>query len=93
MLGTPDQPVDEEQWFAAGKLAFERGLHPQGSVRHTLAQLGARDLRPQLAAKIVADTIPGARFLLLPGVGHELPRSVWPNVLQNLDENLAACRE
>lgn len=118
MLGTPDHPVDEEHWFAAGKLAFERGLYPQGSVRHTLAQLGARDLRQQLAAldiptlvvqgeadpmmswraaKIVADAIPGAKFLLLPGVGHELPRAVWPmvldKVLQNLDDYRGACRE
>lgn len=118
MLGTPDHPVDEEHWFAAGTLAFERGLYPQGSVRHTLAQLGARDLRQQLAAldiptlvvqgeadpmmswraaKIVADAIPGAKFLLLPGVGHELPRAVWPmvldKVLQNLDDYRGVCRE
>jgi pimeloyl-ACP methyl ester carboxylesterase len=119
MLGSPDHPVDEEHWYAAGKLAYERGVYPQGSVRHTLAQLGARDLRRQLAAldiptlvvegeadpmmswraaKIVADAIPGAKFLLLPGVGHELPRAVWPmvldeiaalavdNILQNLDD-------
>jgi pimeloyl-ACP methyl ester carboxylesterase len=119
IVGGSDHSVDEAHWYAAGKLAYERGLYPQGSVRHTLAHLAVKDLRPQLAklevptlvvqgeadpmmswraGKIVADAIPGAKFLLLPGVGHELPRTVWPmvldeiaavagmNVLQNLDD-------
>jgi pimeloyl-ACP methyl ester carboxylesterase len=118
MLATPDHPVDEEHWFNAGKLAYERGIYPEGSVRHTLALMAVKDLRPQLAklavpalvvqgeadpmmswrsARIVADAIPGAVFRLLPAVGHELPRAVWPmvldeiaalpgKVLQNLDD-------
>lgn len=119
IVGSPDHPVDERHWYAAGALAFERGPYPEGSMRHTLATMAVRDLRRQLAkltmptlvvqgaadpmmswraAKIVADAIPGAKFLLLPGVGHELPRGVWPlvldeiaalsgEVLQNLDES------
>jgi pimeloyl-ACP methyl ester carboxylesterase len=105
LVGSPAYPVDEEHWRAAGKLAYERGLYPSGSMRHTRAQMAARDLRPQLAApniptlvvqgeadpmmswraaKITADAIPGARFRLYPGVGHDLPKQIWPEVLDEI---------
>jgi pimeloyl-ACP methyl ester carboxylesterase len=32
------------------------------------------------AARDTAAAIPGARLVLLPGVGHDLPREVWPQV-------------
>jgi pimeloyl-ACP methyl ester carboxylesterase len=32
------------------------------------------------AARDTAAAIPGARLVLLPGVGHDLPRGVWPQV-------------
>lgn len=31
-----------------------------------------------------AHTIPGAELMLLPGVGHNLPREIWPQVIQAL---------
>ena len=31
-----------------------------------------------------ASTIPGAELLLLPGVGHTLPREIWPQVIEKL---------
>lgn len=105
LLGSPAYPIDEAHWRTAGERAHERGTYPAGSMRHTLAQLAARDLRPQLAtleiptlvvqgradpimswkaAKITADAIPGARFLLYPEVGHDLPREIWPEVLDEI---------
>jgi len=42
---------------------------------------GERDLllRPA-AARRTAAAIDGARLVLLPGVGHDLPAAVWPQV-------------
>ena len=42
---------------------------------------GERDplLRPA-AARRTAAAIDGARLVLLPGVGHDLPAAVWPRV-------------
>jgi pimeloyl-ACP methyl ester carboxylesterase len=47
----------------------------------TLVLHGAQDplLRPA-AARRTADSIEGARLVLLPGVGHDLPAAVWPQV-------------
>jgi pimeloyl-ACP methyl ester carboxylesterase len=40
-------------------------------------------LRPR-ASRDTAAAIPGARLVLLPGVGHALPRAVWPTIAQEI---------
>jgi pimeloyl-ACP methyl ester carboxylesterase len=40
-------------------------------------------LRPR-ASRDTAAAIPGARLVVLPGVGHALPRAVWPTVAQEM---------
>ncbi|WP_433548487.1 alpha/beta fold hydrolase [Streptomyces sp. CA-294286] len=53
---------------------------PIGAVdRPTLVLHGADDplIKPR-AGRAVAARIPGARLLVLPGVGHELPEPAWP---------------
>jgi pimeloyl-ACP methyl ester carboxylesterase len=40
-------------------------------------------LRPR-ASRDTATAIPGARLVILPGVGHALPRALWPTVAQEM---------
>jgi pimeloyl-ACP methyl ester carboxylesterase len=42
--------------------------------------------------RATADAIPGARLIILPGMGHDLPRELWPQVIDAIAENAAAAR-
>ena len=54
----------------------------------TLVVHGAEDpLIHPLGGRLLAATIPGARLLLVQGMGHELGPSVWPTVIDALIEN------
>jgi pimeloyl-ACP methyl ester carboxylesterase len=65
----------------------ERDLGPQLATLTvpTLVIHGEADpMQSWRSGKITADAIPGARFRLYPGVGHDLPREIWPSVLDEI---------
>jgi pimeloyl-ACP methyl ester carboxylesterase len=39
--------------------------------------------------RATAKAIPGARLLTIPGMGHDLPRDVWPQIVDAIAENAA----
>ncbi|HEY3726290.1 MAG TPA: alpha/beta hydrolase [Solirubrobacteraceae bacterium] len=39
--------------------------------------------------RATAAAIPGARLVIVPGMGHDLPRQVWPQVIEAIVENAA----
>ncbi|MCW3818819.1 alpha/beta fold hydrolase [Micromonospora sp. DR5-3] len=51
----------------------------------TLVLHGEQDplIRPA-AGRRIAETVPNARYVELPGIGHDLPRAVWPTVVQEI---------
>lgn len=69
--------------YAAGdRTAALRGLRVPTFVVH-----GADDpLIPPAAGRATAAAIPGARLLVVPGMGHDLPRAIWGQVLTGLDD-------
>ena len=55
---------------------------------------GTKDkLVPVSGGKATAKAIPGARLVLIDGMGHDLPRDAWPRMLDALVENAARAGE
>ena len=46
-------------------------------------------LVPPSAGRATAAAIPGARLVEIPGMGHDLPRAVWPRVVDAVADNAA----
>jgi pimeloyl-ACP methyl ester carboxylesterase len=44
---------------------------------------------PPSGGRATAKAIPGARLLLIDGMGHDLPRGAWPRILDAIEENAA----
>ena len=43
--------------------------------------------------RATAEAIPGARLVIFPGMGHDLPRELWPEIIDAIVENTAAARQ
>jgi pimeloyl-ACP methyl ester carboxylesterase len=46
-------------------------------------------LLPPAAGRGTAQAIPGARLVLIPGMGHDLPRGAWPRIVGAIAANIA----
>ncbi len=72
-------------------------LEPLAGLRiPTLVVHGDADIMiPVENGRLVAAAIPGARMLEIPGMGHDVPRRVWPQVVDAITElarqSSAAC--
>jgi pimeloyl-ACP methyl ester carboxylesterase len=56
----------------------------------TLVVHGTSDrLVPPSGGRATARAIPGARLLTIEGMGHDLPRAVWPRMLDAIEQNAA----
>src|SRR3954470_21078994 len=42
--------------------------------------------------RATARAIPGARLLMIPGMGHDLPRGAWPQIIEAIAQNAARAR-
>jgi pimeloyl-ACP methyl ester carboxylesterase len=62
-----------------------RGLRMPAMVFH-----GRKDpLVPFRGGRATAEAIPGARLIAIPGMGHDLPREVWPRLVDAIAETAA----
>lgn len=68
-------------------LAYSKAITAPTVVLH-----GSADpmLRPR-NGQAVAAAIPGARFVVVDGMGHDLPEPVWRPIVETLTENFARC--
>lgn len=67
---------------APGRLGRLKTLHVPALVVHGDADI----LVPVGNGRSVAAAIPGARLLEVPGMGHDVPRRVWPQVVDAIAE-------
>jgi pimeloyl-ACP methyl ester carboxylesterase len=55
---------------------------------------GTKDrLVPTSGGRATAKAIPGARLVLIEGMGHDLPRGAWPRMLDAIEQNAARAGE
>jgi pimeloyl-ACP methyl ester carboxylesterase len=60
----------------------------------TVVVHGTKDkLVPASGARATAKAIPGARLVMIEGMGHDLPRGAWPQMLDAIEENAARAGE
>jgi pimeloyl-ACP methyl ester carboxylesterase len=59
----------------------------------TVVVHGDRDplVRPA-GGRLIARTIPGAQLVSIPGMGHDLPKPAWPQIVDAIDRNAARAR-
>ena len=56
----------------------------------TLVIHGTKDkMVPASGGRATARAIPGARLLLIEGMGHDMPRELWPRILDAIEQNAA----
>jgi pimeloyl-ACP methyl ester carboxylesterase len=86
----PDDPAATMRHIAAMRRSGDRRAELARVTAPTLLLHGADDpLQSPHAAREVARAIPGARLILYPGMGHDLPRQLWPTMI---DEIVALAR-
>ena len=55
---------------------------------------GRKDrLVPTSGGRATAKAIPGARLVIIDGMGHDLPRGAWPRMLDEIEQNAARAGE
>jgi pimeloyl-ACP methyl ester carboxylesterase len=66
-----------------------RQLHVPTTVIHGLDD----PLVPFRAGRATARAIPGARLIAIPGMGHDLPPQLWPQIIDAIAQNAARAGE
>jgi pimeloyl-ACP methyl ester carboxylesterase len=107
-IGSPGFSFDEERSRQIARRSFDRGFHPKGTVRQTIAIILSGDRTERLAeikvptvvihgeddpligvsgGRATAAAIPGAKLVVIPGMGHDWPGGVWEQVAGEIVTN------
>ena len=83
-------PAGTGRQLAAIMASGDRTERLRGVRVPTLVFHGRDDpLVPFRAGRATADAIPDARLVAIPGMGHDLPRQVWPQLVDAVAETVA----
>jgi pimeloyl-ACP methyl ester carboxylesterase len=82
-------PVATARQLLAIMASGDRTQALRGIRAPTVVIHGTRDpLIPLRAGRATARAIPGARLVEIPGMGHDLPRGVWPTIVEAVVDNV-----
>lgn len=89
----PGDPATAARQLAAIRADARALRHPERIRVPLLALHGADDplLRPSAAAAL-ARAVPGGRAVVFAGMGHEVPRRLWPALAEEITRNAHRCR-
>ena len=108
MIGSPGFPPDDDYARDLAARCFDRGFHPEGTLRQAVAMVATGDRTERLRAldvptvvihgeednlidvsggRATAAAVPGARLVVIPGMGHDLPKGVWGTIADALVSN------
>jgi pimeloyl-ACP methyl ester carboxylesterase len=85
-----DRPAGTARQLAAIMASGDRTERLRGLRMPVTVFHGRKDpLVPFRGGRATADAIPGARLIAIPGMGHDLPREVWPRLVDAIAETAA----
>lgn len=108
VIGSTGFSFDEAAARERAGLAWDRGNHPPGFLRHlgAIATTGDRTARLRfvkaptqvihgtvdplirpLGGHLTHRAVPGSRFELIEGMGHDLPEDLWPRLAELIEDN------
>ncbi|NHA66438.1 alpha/beta fold hydrolase [Phycicoccus flavus] len=89
-----NDPVGVARQYAAVLASGDRTERLRGLAVPTLVVHGEADplIRVE-AGRATADAVPGARLVTLPGMGHDLPRELWPRLVAEIAAHARAAQE
>ena len=81
-------PAGTARQIAAIIASGDRTPRLRTIIAPTLVIHGTEDrLVPPSGGRATARAIPGARLLMIDGMGHDLPRALWPRLLDAIEHN------
>lgn len=108
VIGSPAYRPDPDRLERVARMAWTRGIHPEGTARQLHAVNTQSDRTRELGAVRVptlvihgaadrlvfprggrrtAAAVPGARLRVYEGMGHDLPRPLWPRFAAEIEAN------
>ncbi len=87
-------PAGSARQIAAIMAAPDR-TQALGQVRvpTTVIHGSADQLVNASGGRATAEAIPGAKLMIIPGMGHDLPRELWPRIIDAIVDKVAAAKE
>jgi pimeloyl-ACP methyl ester carboxylesterase len=85
VIGSRTYLPDPDRLRKLAERCWDRGYHPDGTARQLMAIQASPDRTRQLGAlrsggRATAKAVRSAKLVMLDGMGHDMPRELWPQI-------------